>query len=259
METQSQVVPTPLSCESDYEFWEDLERRPVLKAPKTTQVEVKILRSPPPELAKPEVKPTQQPLPPTAKQISPEPPQAVSQTPTPQSMVSSTSQLQSVLSPPDSPHSRRLEDSIPIRPRSPTTKVSDGQERVWQAKYDALLAESKQLQVEALRCRSLLFDQETELAQLRARMRTSHEASRPTQTVITSPDTNVLETQVAAFTDLLEYYEQQTQSSKEAKDRVTAELEGIRAVHATELAQLREEFQSREQQTQAECERLQQE
>ena len=270
-----------MSCESDYEFWEDYERRPALKAPKS-HVEVKVLNSPPPEVntSKPisaRQSKSPHPAPPLLQQpVAASPYQSAAASP-PQPAAASPSQLTLSPSPqPSQPHSPKSlsplpselsdspgpepdplkEDSGPVQ-RTRTPRDLDPQERQWQAKHDDLLAENQQLQSEALRLRTLVYEQETELSRLRVLLRAPKEAHKQVQWTEPSTDTQVLQTQMAAFTDLLEYYEQQTESYKQAKDKMAAELEGIRGVHNTELARIREEHRSHELQIQRECERLQ--
>lgn len=279
MEDKRLTVPlTPMSCESDYEFWEDYERRPVLKDPKSKQVEVKVITSP-------EVTQTKLEAPPSRKQskspattpqlpVSPQPIVAPTASPSIQvahsiqaspSLHASQSHSPEPLSPLPSesagfPESQGVtpESSGPVK-RTPTARVVDNQGSQRHAKHDDLLAENLQLQSEAVRLRTLLYEQETELSRLRVILRAPKEAHKQVQWTEPSADTQVLQTQVSAFTDLLEYYEQQTEASKQAKDRMAVELEGIRGVHNTELARVREECRSRELHTQTECERLQKE
>lgn len=261
-----------MSCESDYEFWEDYERRPALKAPKS-HVEVKVINSPPPEAN------TSKPI--SARQSkSPRPATPLLHQPAAASpsQPAATSPSQPTLSPspqPSQPHSPKSvmpsdlsdspdpelqgtlkQDSGPAQ-RTRTPRVLDPQERQLQAKHDDLLAENQQLQSEALRLRTLVYEQETELSRLRVLLRAPKETHKQMQWTEPSTDTQVLQTQMAAFTDLLEYYEQQTESYKQAKDKMAAELEGIRGVHNTELARIREEHRSHELHIQRECERLQ--
>lgn len=269
MEDKRLMVPlTPLSCESDYEFWEDYERRPVLKASKSKPVEVKVINSPPPELNQvkleasaslkhskspvavtPQVSSSPQPIAPT---VSPSIQASLPRSPEPLSPLPTESA--------GFPQSQEVtpENTGPVK-HTPTARVLDNQERQWQAKHDDLLAENQQLQLEAVRLRTLLYEQETELSRLRVLLRAPKEVHKQVQWTEPSGDTQVLQTQVAAFTDLLEYYEQQTEASKQAKDKMATELEGIRGVHNAELARVREECRSRELHTQTECERLQKE
>ena len=253
------VPPTPMSSESDYEFWEDFDKRPLLKlAPeaeaKGKEEALKLLAD-------------LQPLKHTSRAHTPAaivadsvpeshpPPKLTTVEPVLQTSIPDTENATPASHRSLSPPSEPVVEEVPEKQEPAETKA-------WQSKLDSMLTEVSAAKNEASRLQTIVFEQEMMITRLRGELRDAHgtpvprTARKVDRMIDPETDTKVLQSQIEAFNDLLEYYQKQADDYKKANSTLASELSVIHSKYTLELNKLKDSIRDKEEKLTSERDKL---